>query len=186
MTCIVGLVEKDAVYIGGDSAGVSGSDIKVRKDSKVFIVDNRFIIGFTSSFRMGQLLRFSLEPPLQGRGVRDYEYLCTDFINAVRKCFVAGGHMGKEEEREEGGNFLVGYRGVLYEIGSDFQVAINEKPYCSVGCGEDYAHGSLFATANLNLGPEERINRALEAAVYFSTSVRPPFVILKLPHRKKR
>ena len=64
MTCIVGYLDKKTkkVTIGGDSAGVAGLDITIRKDEKVFKVDN-FIIGCTSSFRMIQLLRFSFKPP---------------------------------------------------------------------------------------------------------------------------
>lgn len=180
MTCIVGLVQDGKMCMGGDSAGVSGYDIKTRADPKVFIFDNRFIIGFTTSFRMGQLLRFSLKSPEQPAEQKDYEYMCTGFIDAVRKCFSDGGYMKKENVREEGGNFLVGYRGVLYEVQGDFQVAINADPYSAVGCGEPYAYGSLFATAALGLPPEKRIRRALEAAAHFSSGVCPPFIILKL------
>lgn len=60
MTCIIGLIKNKKVYIGGDSAGVDGLNITIRKDSKVFKI-NKFIIGYTSSFRMGQLLRFKLK-----------------------------------------------------------------------------------------------------------------------------
>lgn len=187
MTCIIGLVHKGAVYMGGDSAGTSGTDIKVRLDPKVFILKNRFIIGFTDSFRMGQLLNFSLKLPRQKPTQSDYEYMCTGFINAVRKCFEAGGYMGRESsQREEGGTFLVGYRGVLYAIGSDFQVGINENPYCSVGCAEDYAHGSLYTTELLRMNPKRRITLALEVATHFNSAVRPPFVILRLPPPRKR
>lgn len=181
LTCIVGLAQGGVVYIGGDSAAVAGMDIKVRLDPKVFIVDKRFIIGYTDSFRMGQLLRFSLKPPRQKRGVDDYEYMCTGFINAVRKCFAAGGYLKKSEEREKGGTFLVGYRGVLYEVNSDFQVAINADSYCAIGCGDSYAHGALFGSGGRGLSPEERIRTALEAAAHFSSGVCPPFIILKLP-----
>ena len=62
MTCIVGLEHKGKVYIGGDSAGVAGYSLSVRADQKVFINGN-FIFGFTSSFRMGQILRFGFNPP---------------------------------------------------------------------------------------------------------------------------
>lgn len=189
MTCIVGLVHKGTVYMGGDSAGVNGTDIKIRLDPKVFILKDRFIVGFTSSFRMGQLLHFSLKLPLQKRAQSDYQYMCTNFINSVRKCFGAGGHMGKDKEdgeREDGGNFLVGYRSVLYEIAEDFQVGINSEPYCVLGSGNGYAHGSLLTSAKLNLSPEERITCALEAAAHFSTEARPPYILLSLPPPKKR
>ncbi len=62
MTCIVGLVNKGRTYLGGDSAGVSGLDITVRKDKKVFS-NGEFVMGFTSSFRMGQVLQYDFVPP---------------------------------------------------------------------------------------------------------------------------
>lgn len=175
--------------MGADSAATGGTDVKIRRDPKVFIVKNHFLIGFTDSFRMGQLLRFSFKPAAQKKSQNDHEYMCTDFINGVRDCFADGGYMGKDKEdgeREEGGSFLVGYQGVIYEIEEDFQVGINQEPYCSVGCGADYAHGSLFTTANLDLSPEAKITRALETAAHFSNGVRPPFIILQLPQGKKR
>lgn len=62
MTCIVGLVDQGNVWIGGDSAGVGGYDLMLRADQKVFR-NGDFLMGFTSSFRMGQLLRYKLSPP---------------------------------------------------------------------------------------------------------------------------
>ena len=56
MTCIAGLVHDGAVYLAGDSAGCSGWDLTVRADPKVF-VSGSYVMGFTTSFRMGQLLR---------------------------------------------------------------------------------------------------------------------------------
>jgi hypothetical protein len=55
MTCIVGLRQGGKVFIGGDSAGISGWDVTVRADPKVFL-SGPYAMGFTSSFRLGQLL----------------------------------------------------------------------------------------------------------------------------------
>ena len=62
ITCIVGFSHLGKVYIGGDSAGLSGWGLTVRKDPKVF-ANGPCIMGFTSSFRMGDLLRYSLVVP---------------------------------------------------------------------------------------------------------------------------
>ena len=56
MTCIAGLVHDETVYLAGDSAGTSGWNLTVRADPKVFANDS-YVMGFTTSFRMGQLLR---------------------------------------------------------------------------------------------------------------------------------
>lgn len=75
MTAIVGFAQKGKVWIGGDSAGVGGWQITVRKDPKVFRVGD-CLIGYTSSFRMGHLLRFKFRPPEQRPSADDFEYLC--------------------------------------------------------------------------------------------------------------
>lgn len=178
MTCIVGLECEEGVVIGGDSAGVSGMDMTVRADEKVFRV-GPFIMGFTSSFRMGQLLRYSLRVPDHYNDESDYQYMVTSFIDAVRECLEEGGWKKKKDERESGGSFLVGYRGRLYEVDSDFQVGMNVCGYAAVGCGHAYAMGSLYATDYQDKRPFaiHRVRRALEAAETFSAGVAGPFVI---------
>ena len=111
MTCIVGLVHEGSVYIGGDSAGVAGYGLTVRADEKVF-TNGDFVMGFTSSFRMWQLLRYSLKPPKYHPDVDLIEYMVTAFVNAVRECLKTGGYAKKDKEEETAGTFLVGFRGV--------------------------------------------------------------------------
>ena len=177
VTCIVGLIDKGKVYIGGDSAGVSGLDITLRKDVKVF-KNGDFVIGCTSSFRMIQLLRFSFTPPKDSKA-DIYEYMCTDFIDAVRKCFKDGGYGGSDTTSGEvGGTFLVGYKGRLFQIYDDYQVAESAEIFDSCGCGATYALGTFFAIhKNKSISAKDKIIKALESAVHFSGGVRPPFVI---------
>jgi len=59
MTCIVGIAQEGKVWIGADSAAVSGQDIRATALRKVFR-RGQFLIGYTSSFRMGQLPQFHL------------------------------------------------------------------------------------------------------------------------------
>ena len=120
MTCIVGLVHEGVVYIGGDRAGVAGLSLVVRADEKVFR-NGDFLMGFTTSFRMGQLLRYKLDPPRRHPDDRVAKYMVVDFINAVRECLKAGGWASKEKEIEQGGTFLVGYSGHLFTVQGDYQ-----------------------------------------------------------------
>ncbi len=176
MTCIVGIVHKKKVYIGGDSAGVAGMDVSIRKDTKVFKVDN-FVIGYTSSFRMGQLLRYSFHPPKIHADEDLFRYMCTSFVDALRNCFRSGGYMRRNQDEELGGTFLVGYKDRLFLIEADYQVGEYEEGYQSCGCGQDYALGALDAMEP-SLPAEARIKRALEIASHRSAGVRPPFNIL--------
>jgi ATP-dependent protease HslVU (ClpYQ) peptidase subunit len=184
MTCIVAIEEKGNVYIGGDSAGVSGLSVQIRADEKVF-ENGCFIMGFTSSFRMGQLLRYKFDPPKQTVNQSDMKYMVSDFVDAVRACFEKNG-FGKVSKGSdnEGGTFLVGYNGSLYCIEGDFQVAQLHNKYAAVGCGRDLALGSLYSTEGK--APEFRIKKALEAASAFSAGVAPPFVIVKQLKKKEK
>lgn len=184
MTCIVGYIDKQnkEVWMGGDSAGVGGLDIRSRKDVKVFYKDN-MLIGYTSSFRMGQLLRFKLKIPILKKGKDVYEYMCSDFIDAVRKCLIKNGYGKKADNVEEIGVFLVAFKGRLFKIEDDLQVEELNYPYNACGCGEPYALASIrtldYFTDKESNG-EKFINIALQTAQEFSAGVRQPFTILKL------
>src|SRR6476620_5754324 len=121
MTCIAGLVHNGNVYIGGDSAGVAGYALTVRADEKVF-QNGDFLMGFTTSFRMGQLLRFKFKAPYHKSEMDTYEYMVTEFVDAVRQCLKDGGYAQIKHGEETGGSFLVGYRGELFAIDGDYQV----------------------------------------------------------------
>jgi len=172
MTCIVGLVQDGKVYMGGDSAGVSGLDIIVRSDRKIF-KNGPFLMGFTSSFRMGQLLAYKLKVPERKEYQDIMEYMVTEFVDAVRTTFKDGGYTFIKDSRETGGAFLVGYEGRLFQIESDFQVCESSYQYDACGCGTPYALGSLRNSYSLE--PRERLQQALETAAHFSAGVCAPF-----------
>lgn len=176
MTCIVGYVENDKVYIGGDSAAVSNINITIRKDPKVFM-NSEYLIGFTSSFRMGQLLMYCDLPRIRPDESDIYKFMCTEFINKVRSVFRKNGYSTVESSVEYGGVFLVGYKGRLFKIYSDFQVAESYEPFASCGCGEDYALGAMHMIHETNLTPEEKIEKSLMCAEHFSGGVSKPFII---------
>ena len=181
MTAIAGITDGTAVWLGGDSAGVSGDSLHIRADAKVFTC-GPYVIGFTTSFRMGQLLRYGFGPPLPEPGADLHEHMCTAFVDAVRERLKAGGWAIKDKDQEEGGNFLVGIGGRLFEIMSDYQVCEREEPYTATGCGEDFVLGSLYTTAKVGPhDPEARLRIALEAAERYSTGVAGPFRFVRTP-----
>lgn len=178
MTCVVGLIDRDGVYVGADSAGVSGWDLIVRADPKVFR-NGEVLIGFTSSFRMGQLLRFTFEVPLHPEGISTEHYMATHFVDGVRQCLKEGGYAEKLNEREKGGAFIVAYRGELFIIESDYQVSQPADNFAAVGCGNQVAHGALHAT--VGMPSRNRVELALAAAERFCAGVRAPFRVEFLP-----
>lgn len=175
MTCIAAVAHDGKVYMGGDSAGVGGYDLTVRADVKVFR-NGPYVMGFTSSFRMGQLLHHSLTPP---RPEGDLErFMCTTFVDAVRDCLKAGGYASTHHDAESGGTFLVGVRGRLFQVDSDYQVGESLDRYDAVGCGAGYALGVLHLSGGQQMPPRSRVRLALEAAAHHSAGVRGPFRVV--------
>jgi ATP-dependent protease HslVU (ClpYQ) peptidase subunit len=187
MTCIVGWLDKKnkTAYMGGDSAGVNDSfDIRVRKDVKVF-KRGEMLFGYTSSFRMGQLLRFELVIPKHKSNVDTYEYMCTDFIEAVRQLLKKKGFTTVSSNSESIGTFLVIYKGRLFEIEDDLQVAEDESCYNSCGCGARYALGSLYSTDQFSKDSpkaEDIVRNALATAAALSAGVRGPFNVVSIKY----
>lgn len=180
MTCIVGLVAGDRVVIGGDSAGVTvGWGINSRVDRKVGVV-GEFVFGFTDSFRMGQVLLYRFKPPpIEGELMA---YMVGPFIDELRRALRAAGYAERLNERESGGTFLVGVRGRLFRISSDYQVGEARDGYDAIGCGADLALGSMYSTGLiLDCAPKVRILEALAAADHFSGGVCRPFNIAVTP-----
>lgn len=83
MTCIAGIAQDGKVYICGDSAGSAGHDLAVRADRKVF-VNGEFVMGFTTSFRMGQLIQYAFTPPKRHPDKDVMAYMVTEFVDALR------------------------------------------------------------------------------------------------------
>jgi ATP-dependent protease HslVU (ClpYQ) peptidase subunit len=181
MTCIVGLVHNGVTYIGADSLGSNDYRKLTRNDKKVFKLKDtpNAIIGFASSFRMGQLLMYAtgLIDPKDEPNI-NHEYIVTKFIPNVIYLFEDGGFLRNHSGEKYGGTFLLGYKDKLFMIGEDYQVCEPFNNYIACGSGEAFALGSLMTTENMNLNPYERIRLALQAATKFAIGVEPPFYII--------
>ncbi len=183
MTCVIGLVATDRVYIGVDSAAVAGWTRRVTEVKKVFR-RGPFLIGYTTSFRMGQLLEHHLEVPKQPPGMADMTFMVTTFVESARKLFKEKGFAKVESNSESGGQFLVGYRGCLYAIESDFQVQQQADGFDAIGSGSDYALGAMAVLGDV--APTARIKRSLAAAARFNMGVCAPFYVRSLAAPKSR
>jgi len=183
MTCIVGFLDEknSEVYIGADSLGGCGHSVTTRKDPKVFINED-YIMGFTSSFRMGQLLQFASLPKMKHEDMSNtYKFMVTKFIPCVRELFKNSGYSKISNNEESGGNFLVGLNGCLFSVEEDFQVSVPHEVYEACGCGYDLARGSLYTSQNSSIvseKPKSKVKLALESASNASGFVGAPFLIL--------
>ena len=180
MTAIVGLVEDDGtVWLGGDAGGSTTYKLWVRKDSKVFI-QGEFIVGFTGSFRARDILRYgmTMQQPKEGDDLD--RFMRTVFIDDIRQAFNKAGYLSKDDGQDgHNSTLLVGVRGRLFIVGSDFQVGEQHDPFAAIGSGQPEAQASLLTTRDWR-DPQKRLTEALYVSSYFNPgSVSPPFSFVR-------
>ncbi len=186
MTCVVGLIHEGKVWMGCDSAAVDGWALDTRAEPKVF-VRGPYMIGYTTSFRMGQILRFAPGIPVPDRG-NATEFMATKFVEWVRTAFRSEGFIKNDGGREEGGVFMVGVASRLFCVYEDFHVAESTSLYAAIGSGRDLALGALAALSYFDLAitPAEHIRQALMASEKHNAGVRQPFHIGAQPNRARK
>jgi hypothetical protein len=180
MTCVIGLIHEGEIWMGYDSSSVGGYDMRETKLCKAFTVD-RFAIGYTDSFRMGQLLQYELKIPPQA-GPDDLEGMVTVFIPAVRRLFMDNGFSIDNSGGIKSGHCMVGYNGRLFFIDDDFQVNEYSDEFSAIGHAAPYALGAMYSNSHIS-DPAERILDALNAACRFSASTVDPLVVSKMIDR---
>ena len=178
MTCGVGIVENGSVFLGYDSMA-STNWVSHNSQSKRPIQKGEMVFLIAGSPRIAQLIEFTLSLPKHPDDYSVEGYMVTFVVDALRQCFLDGGHVKKENEEEAfDSHLLIGYRGHLFTIGSDFQVLETRDGYAAVGSGQEVALGALFATAGRS--PSHRLLHALEAASYHTPFVRGPYHFLEV------
>jgi ATP-dependent protease HslVU (ClpYQ) peptidase subunit len=179
MTCIVGLIAEDGIYMGADSC-VSNSYIQRTLKSPKIFKKGDMLIGCSGYLRMMQLVQYSLEIPKHRDAEQSlYEYMITTFIDALRKCFKTAGYSEINNNQEFTDSvLLIGYKGSLFKIETNYQIMEYTDSFAAIGSGSEVALGALMATENEQ--PQQRIEKALLAAEKFSRGVKGPFNFLKM------
>ena len=190
MTCIVGIVDKsnNKTYLAADSIGIRGDDRSIQNNPKIFrnYSNYKFVIGFSGSFRMGQILQYELKPPdVKNIHESSYDemmrYMVQYFIPEVRETFKSHGFIQSFAEGDEkGGNFIVAYKKYMFVVEADFFVSSAVDNYIAIGCGAVNALGALYVLNNDgNISYKNKLFKALYAAKYHSICVEEPFIFLE-------
>jgi len=181
MTLIVAVKDKNGhVYVGGDSVGSLDNFRIVRSDPKVFM-KGPYVIGYTHSFRMGQIIRFSATLPAPSGDPDKHMFkLAKIFSDTFSKEHFATEYYNVRT----GGRFIIGWKGHLYIIEPDFQFGRSPYGYLAAGSAFEVAYGALHTTQDLK--PLERINMALSAGTEFNNGVGPPFIVCSTKDVKQK
>jgi ATP-dependent protease HslVU (ClpYQ) peptidase subunit len=193
MTCIIGAVDKETgdVYIGGDSAGVSGHDITTVSGPKVF-VKGQYAFGYAGSFRFGQILKSVFEPPIYRGEVSPEDWLTGELAEHLRATVKVFGFGKSKDGREEGGLALVGFQGRLFMLQDEFEFVEARDGIMGIGIGDYYALAAMKAFQQANQDhlayteqsglytTEEMVLKSLAISEFYSGGVRSPFTVVKL------
>ena len=186
MTCIVGFVDENkTVWIGGDSCGAD-SWTKDNYDNQKVFMNGDFVIGYTTSFRMGQLLEYKWNPPKKNswqafKEMSDYKFILSEVVPSIISLFKDNGFIKEVSSEQSGGTFLLGFNGNLYCIQDDFAVLQRSRHYDSCGSGFCVALGSMYQNVkNGEKDAKKILNDALHAASELINGVLPPFTLIKI------
>lgn len=186
MTCIVGLVEKDKLWIGADSIGTRGNESTVLASPKVF-QNGSFLFGCAGSPRHAQILRTSLfNPPKQKDKQSDLEYLIIDVVGHIRSIFAEQGALEQVlvKTDQHASEYLIGYGSRIWMLENNFQLIDSVEPFGAVGCGSQYAKAVLGALEHNDFGKGFSAKKKLEIALVEAERndpfVRGPFHFLKM------
>ena len=181
MTLILGLTIKSHSYILGDSAAAKDDHVEPVVTPKVWKVkSHNMLMGYTSSFRMGDLLKYYWNPPEHPKGMSDEEYLATLFVESMIDVFQRGLWLSSEGGKIIGGEMLCIYNGTIHVVQPNFSVITSVHTYKAIGSGQHHAEGAMHSTDGLGLKPKERMLRAASAAESYTGSVCGPFQILRV------
>lgn len=191
MTCIVAIKSQGHVYVGGDSCASHGSVPHLLAAGKVWRI-GEFVMGGCGPQRVNELIRYNFKPPLL-RDVTSAQldrYMSTSFIAALRKLLNANACIRKDMEGDVGENYgggmVVGIRGEIYLMSSDFAVYRTLTEFNATGSGQEVALGALHVLLSGKQRPEDKLRTALEAAARWQEAVRAPFTVESTKRKRIR
>ena len=180
MTLVIAISDGQRLVFAADSAA---SNLKT---GEIYNLDNEkifacgpWLIGHTTSYRLGQVLRYQVSWPTPPADLNHLEsFIVREVVEPVRKAMRGAGASKRIQGADNGGSFLVGYAGQIFAIADDYSVVHFPHPFAAIGHGRHVAYGALHALQESPISLEEKCRAALEASEAFDNTVRRPFVYL--------
>ena len=183
MSILVGLIRDKKCYIGADSIAVLGDSKRTNKDGKLFKLGNRMLVGFSGSYRAAQVVKHSIKLPSDRKINSDpFQFIMHDFIPTVRNVLSENEciYMGTEETERFAVSFIIGYKGRLFTVLSDFGVTEVDDSFTAIGCNHEYAIGAMKAYEKAGLlkknKPFDILRDVLDIVNDYSVYVKGPYL----------
>lgn len=177
MTAIVGIVKDGRVYMGGDSSAVA-DDIAYPVVNKKVFVRSGMLFGYAGSFRYGQVIQHHMPEVKLSAKVDALHAIVSGFVPVLRESLEGVGGIASDDEEDAAGDCLIGYKGHLFLLQSNFSVLEPVEGVAVLGSSEGILLGAVAALSGRR--PEYRINRAMSIAASYSNAVLPPFNIVSI------
>lgn len=178
MTLIAAFANDSGAWMAGDRAAAEGTDMHLISSPKIHRPAPWLLMGYTYSFRAGQLIEHGLEwedakksePPAD----KDADAFAFYLADAMIKRLKSGDWLKKNNERAQGGQWLIAWANHVYTIESDFSFIGYARNYSAIGCGMDFALGAmhLMDTISGSTNPESMMKVGMQAGKEFSSGVR--------------
>jgi len=174
MTCIVGIQNDKGCWIGTDSFSGSADSKGIMKEGK-FVRCGKFTIGYTTSFRMAQII-----DNLNKKPKTIYE-----FCEVIRDALKEKGFSEIDNNKEIGGTMIVSDGIEMWHVGSDFAYTQDSRNLYAIGSGYAYALGAMFVTRNEYPKQSEdwMLRAGLQVASECIPTVISPFHIRKIEEK---
>ena len=188
MTCVVGVaVPGHGCVLAADSLGLGDAGaFLIETQGKLFTPSSRLAVGFTRSYREGQIMRYLMEwPPKPQEGTDVTSWIVREVVGKLRETLKEHGALEKGERGADQGAWLIlAVRDRVFEIAPDFQVTESAAGYVSLGSGYRYALGAMAVqlggrTAATLSEAESFARSAIGATEAHNTFVRSPITCVR-------
>ncbi len=143
MTCIIAVGKDKDVYMAADTLGSNGHNNSRDANSKIIKMDGGVLVGYSASYRLGQLLRYEFKIPSRRvghLGDSHMYYMITKFIPRLQVLFGVNEYdMAKDEA-----SLVVAFDGEVFLISHDLSVFQPMDGVMAIGSGAETAMGAYY------------------------------------------
>ena len=177
MTTIVGVQTADGCVIASDSRVAADGKVYTHPDMVKAVERGSYIIGGAGDYRALQVVLHGWQPPLVSAKAKTnlYEFVINKVAPSLKVTLTEAGIEFNKGSDDSDSKFelllLIAINGSIFEIDSDFAVAMNNSGLYAIGSGGDYALGALHAGAT--------VLEAMRIAAVNNNGTSAPFHILE-------
>lgn len=150
MTTIVGVQNADGCVIASDSRVAEGGKVYTHPEMVKAVERGNYIVAGAGDYRALQVVLHGWNPPMVTAKAKQnlYEFVINKVAPSLKATLLeAGIDFGKSTDNDDKFELqlIIGINGTLFELDSDFAVAMNDTGLYAIGSGGDYALGALHA-----------------------------------------